>query len=146
MSKAVAVAVALSMMVSLPTMIEDRSEHELMLNIVALESWHVYGYEGYLAVASVIMNRVEVERFPDSVEGVISQPGQFSTYTSTREPYVTTEARRAVLDALNGKRNLPKDILFFCTVEAYNRSSFFQSLEVYKIEHGHVWCSYPKEG
>ena len=130
------------MMVALPTMMEDRREYDLMLDIVALESWYVYGYDGYLAVASVIMNRVAVDRFPDTVEGVLSDPGQFSTYTSTREPYITTEARRAVLDALHGKRNLPEDILFFCTKEAYDRVSWFHTLEVYKYEYGHVWTRY----
>lgn len=145
MTKAVAVALALYLTIPAPTMLISGSEQELMLDIVALESWHVYGYEGYLAVATVIMNRVKAERFPDTIEGVLSQPGQFCTYTTTRTPYVTTEARRAVVDALNGRRNLPEDILFFCTREAYNRSRFFQSLDVYKVEHGHVWARY-KEG
>lgn len=39
-------------------------------------------YEGQLAVATVVMNRVESPRFPNTIEGVISQSGQFSPYKS----------------------------------------------------------------
>lgn len=39
-------------------------------------------YEGQVAVGTVVMNRVESPRFPNTVEGVISQKGQFSPYKS----------------------------------------------------------------
>lgn len=39
-------------------------------------------YEGQLAVGTVVMNRVESPRFPNTIEGVISQKGQFSPYRS----------------------------------------------------------------
>jgi len=35
-------------------------------------------YEGKIAVANVILNRVESHRFPDSICGVVHQPKQFS--------------------------------------------------------------------
>lgn len=37
-------------------------------------------YEGQVAVATVVMNRVESTRFPNTVEEVISQPNQFTPY------------------------------------------------------------------
>lgn len=37
-------------------------------------------FEGRRLVASVILNRVESESFPNTVEGVLSQSGQFATY------------------------------------------------------------------
>ena len=43
------------------------------------------GYDGLLAVATVIMNRVESPRYPNTLKGVIYQSGQFSPcilYTS----------------------------------------------------------------
>lgn len=39
-------------------------------------------YEGQLAVGTVVMNRVESPRFPNTIEEVISQKGQFSPYRS----------------------------------------------------------------
>lgn len=36
------------------------------------------GYQGMLAVASVVMNRVRSSSYPDTVEGVIGQRGQFT--------------------------------------------------------------------
>lgn len=40
------------------------------------------GITGQWLVMCVILNRVESEDFPDTVYGVISQPGQFSTFAS----------------------------------------------------------------
>ena len=39
-------------------------------------------YEGQVAVGTVVMNRVESSRFPNTIEGVITQKGQFSPYRS----------------------------------------------------------------
>lgn len=39
-------------------------------------------YEGQLAVGTVVMNRVESPRFPNTIQDVISQSGQFSPYKS----------------------------------------------------------------
>lgn len=39
-------------------------------------------YEGQVAVGTVVMNRVESPRFPNTIEGVIKQKGQFSPYKS----------------------------------------------------------------
>jgi len=36
------------------------------------------GYQGMLAVASVVMNRVRSSSYPDTIEGVIDQKGQFT--------------------------------------------------------------------
>ncbi len=41
-------------------------------------------------VAQVVLNRVEDSRFPDTVKGVITQPGQYST------KYATVEAANAI--------------------------------------------------
>ncbi len=124
----------------------NENEIALFTRIVAMESASQYGYEGYLAVATVIMNRVASSRYPNSITGVVSQPGQFSVYTSTRKPYYNDNVRKAVRDSLNGKRNLPSYVLFFAMPHAYERNAarggVFGRLEVYDISHGHVWCYY----
>lgn len=60
-------------------------------------------YEGKVAVAAVILNRVENASFPNSVSGVIFEPRAF-TAVSDGQIWLTPneEARKAVLDAING--------------------------------------------
>ncbi|WP_166237859.1 spore cortex-lytic enzyme [Paenibacillus turpanensis] len=80
------------------------SEEELKIMANA-----VYGeargepYEGQVAVAAVILNRVESASFPNSPSGVIFQPGAF-TAVADGQIWLTPNdrARQAVQDALNG--------------------------------------------
>lgn len=39
-----------------------------------------HGVEGMRRVASVVLNRVKSDEFPDTIEGVITQSGQFACY------------------------------------------------------------------
>lgn len=45
-------------------------------------------YEGKLAVASVVINRILSSRYPDTMAGVIYQKGQFAPVTSTKNSFV----------------------------------------------------------
>lgn len=67
------------------------------------------GYDGLLAVATVIMNRVESPRYPNTLKGVIYQSGQFSptwngslTHVLNRGP--SSICYQVARDALGGKR------------------------------------------
>lgn len=78
-------------------------------------------YEGKVAVASVILNRVDSSQFPNSIEGVIYQPGQFSPVSNgTINQPATAEAKQAANAAVNGGRTTTA--LFF-----YNASIVKQS-------------------
>jgi N-acetylmuramoyl-L-alanine amidase len=60
-------------------------------------------YIGQVAVAAVILNRVDDPRFPNSIAGVIYQPGAFTAVTDGQmflEP--NESAFKAARDALNG--------------------------------------------
>ncbi|WP_017728062.1 spore cortex-lytic enzyme [Halalkalibacterium ligniniphilum] len=79
-------------------------------NDIQLMANAVYGeargepYVGQVAVAAVIINRVNNPIFPDTVSGVIFEPRAFTAVADGQiwlEPDET--ARRAVLDALNGQ-------------------------------------------
>lgn len=48
---------------------------------------------GQLAVANVILNRTESGRFPDTVCGVVRQPGQFSFMRGSRIPEIRPNAQ-----------------------------------------------------
>ena len=50
----------------------------LMANVVYREARG--SFNGQVAVAEVIMNRVKNPAYPNTIKGVLSQKGQFSTY------------------------------------------------------------------
>ncbi|MBE5769694.1 MAG: spore cortex-lytic enzyme [Clostridiales bacterium] len=60
-------------------------------------------YIGQVAVAAVVLNRVRSSAFPDTVSGVIFQPGAFdAVWDGQFDQPPTEDARRAARDALNG--------------------------------------------
>ena len=67
--------------------------------------------EGQIAVASVVLNRVEDPRFPNTVCGVVKQPKQFSWYG--KKP-MTNKKEKLAKDILKGnvKRNVPRALFF----------------------------------
>ena len=80
----------------------SESDIKLMANAVYGES-RGEPYEGQVAVAAVILNRVQSSSFPNTVSGVIFQPGAFTAVADGQiwlEP--NESARNAVLDAMNG--------------------------------------------
>ena len=60
-------------------------------------------YQGQVAVAAVVLNRVKSPSFPSSVSGVVYQPGAFSSVNDGQinlEP--SSSARSAAQEAMNG--------------------------------------------
>jgi N-acetylmuramoyl-L-alanine amidase len=78
-------------------------------NDIQLMANAVYGeargepYIGQVAVAAVILNRLEHPSFPDTIAGVIFQPGAFTAVADGQIWLTPNEtAKKAVLDAING--------------------------------------------
>ena len=71
-------------------------------------------FEGQVAVAEVILNRVESENFPDTVEEVIKQDGAFSSWGngSVEVAPLDDECLEAVQDAVN-ERIFPDSVVYF---------------------------------
>ncbi|WP_425435165.1 spore cortex-lytic enzyme [Oceanobacillus rekensis] len=78
-------------------------------NDIQLMANAVYGeargepYEGQVAVAAVILNRIESPTFPNNASGVIFEPRAFTAVADGQiwlEP--NDKAREAVIDAING--------------------------------------------
>ena len=76
-------------------------------------------------VAQVVLNRVADSRFPDTVKGVITQPGQYSTKYATVEaanaiqatdskngPYYDGICEDSVKAALMGQVEMPSNVLY----------------------------------
>lgn len=82
-------------------------------------------YEGRVAVANVIANRVNMSEFPSTVMEVITAPKQFSPFIdgSVHKKTPSAETKRAVAEVFdNGVRVLPEDTAYFCTTEIAPRS------------------------
>lgn len=93
-----------------PAITED--ERELLARMVYLEA-RGESAEGQQAVVEVTMNRVVAQNFPDTVQEVLYQKGQYATapYLETAEP---TEAQYKAVDAaIFGEPVLPMDVVFF---------------------------------
>lgn len=95
-------------------------------NDIRLMANAVYGeargepYEGQVAIAAVILNRVKRPEFPNTVAGVIFEPLAFSAVSDGQiwlEPDET--ARRAVLDAINGWDPTGGKVYYFNPAKAY---------------------------
>ncbi len=77
-------------------------------------------WEGKIAVGAVVMNRVMSGAFPNTIVGVIYQPGQFEPVSSGRLAIrlslgANEECLRAAEEAMNGANNIG-ECLFFRTV------------------------------
>ncbi|MCE7792912.1 cell wall hydrolase [Salipaludibacillus sp. CUR1] len=88
------------------------SERDLLERLVHAET-RGQDYEGKVAVAEVVFNRVDSDDFPDTVRDVIMQNRQFSPVANgaiNNNP--SSKTKEAVQDAVEGT-NLVDDALFF---------------------------------
>lgn len=83
-------------------------------------------YEGKLAVANVILNRIECDRFPNTMKEVVFAKRQFSPISDGRyyKVKVTELTKQVVEDALSGYRMVERDVYYFCTPTAPGRGWF----------------------
>lgn len=111
---------------------------KLMANAVHGEA-RGESHEGRVAVAAVILNRVKSESFPNTVSGVIFQPGAF-TAVADGQIWLTPneEAKRAVRDALNGWDPSGGCIYYFNPVTA--TSKWIWSRPQVKKIGKHIFC------
>ena len=94
-----------------------RANQELMASIIYCEAGN-QPYEGQVAVGAVIMNRVKSGSYPNSIEEVIYQSGQFGPATTgwlnrvrSSKGYSQT-ALQAAVDALNGSNPIGSCLYF----------------------------------
>ncbi|MGE7759428.1 spore cortex-lytic enzyme [Peribacillus sp. NPDC097895] len=80
----------------------SQNDIQLMANAVYGES-RGEPYTGQVAVAAVILNRVESAAFPNTISGVIFEPGAFTAVADGQIWLTPNErAKEAVVDAING--------------------------------------------
>jgi LysM repeat protein len=106
--------------VVIPSILENEAEpftkqdYMLLARLVQVESGYE-GYEGQLAVANVVLNRVKDSRFPNSIRDVIYSGKQFPVaHNGMLDKSVpNASVLRAAKDALNGKNNVRDAVYFY---------------------------------
>lgn len=91
----------------------SNEEKDLLERLVEAEA-KGESYEGKVAVATVVLNRVDSSQFPDSITEVIKQKGAFSPVQNgeINKP-ASDEAKQAVDEALMRKDHLHDSIYFY---------------------------------
>lgn len=113
-------------------------EVTLLAAVVQMEAGG-QGYEGMLAVASVVMNRVNSGRYPNTITDVIYQRGQFpGAHNGILNRILSRGPRRDCIqvaqDALAGKNNAP-GYLGFCSTS----SSTYKKYSTYTLIGSHYF-------
>lgn len=115
--------------VKIPDSISE-ADFDLLVRLVAAEAGGE-PYEGQVAVAAVVFNRMRSYKFPNTVREVIYQKNQFSSVPKL--PYIQPgeSCRRAVVDALNGV-DPSNGALYFYNPETSSKEGlrFFNSADL----------------
>jgi N-acetylmuramoyl-L-alanine amidase len=111
---------------------------KLMANAVHGES-RGEPYIGQVAVAAVILNRVQSASFPNSISGVIFQPGAFTAVSDGQIWLTPTETtKKAVREAINGYDPTGGCLYYFNPATA--TSSWIWSRPQVKTIGKHIFC------
>lgn len=96
--------------------VSDKELH-LLQKIVMAEA-EGEPYEGKVAVANVVLNRLRSANFPDTIYKVIYQKSQFSPVANGRLKRVVPneDSVKAVNAALNGKKEVADDTYYFLSL------------------------------
>jgi N-acetylmuramoyl-L-alanine amidase len=111
----------------------------LLARIISAEA-RGESYTGQVAVGAVILNRIEHPSFPDTLSGVIYQPGAFTAITDGQfnEP-IADSAYAAARDALNGVDPSGGAIYYYNPDKTSNK--WIRSRPVIKRIGKHLFCS-----
>ncbi|WP_216829886.1 cell wall hydrolase [Alkalihalobacterium elongatum] len=91
----------------------SKKELDLLARIVRAEA-QTEPFEGKVAVADVVLNRIESPKFPNTLKEVIYQPRQFQPVANGQiNNPACKESIKAVTAALSDMRNISQDSLFF---------------------------------
>lgn len=114
------------------------SDLDLLARTVSAEA-RGESYLGQVAVAAVILNRIEHPSFPDTMAGVIYQNGAFSCLNDGQfyEP-VADSAYKAARDALNGLDPSGGAIYYYNPAKSTNK--WILGREVITTIGNHVFC------
>ncbi|MFI3206480.1 MAG: spore cortex-lytic enzyme [Clostridia bacterium] len=111
------------------------SEFQLLARIISAEA-RGEPYQGQVAVGAVIMNRINHPSFPNTLSGVIYQPGAFSClYDGGIDAAVSESAYRAAREAINGSDPSGGAIYYYNPVKSTNQWIFSREVITVIGEH-----------
>ena len=117
----------------------QESTVELLARVISAEA-RGEPYSGQVAVGAVILNRVEHPSFPNTVAGVVYQPGAFTCMVDGQiDQPVADSAYRAARDALNGADPSGGAIYYFNPSTA--TSAWVWSRPLIKVIGSHRFCA-----
>ena len=116
-----------------------QSEISLLARIISAES-RGEPYTGQVAVGAVILNRIDHPSFPNTLAGVIYQPGAFSCINDGQvNEAVSESAKRAAQDAINGWDPSGGAIYYYNPAKTSNK--WIMSRPVIVVIGSHRFCS-----
>ena len=117
----------------------QESTVELLARVISAEA-RGEPYSGQVAVGAVILNRVEHPSFPNTVAGVVYQPGALTCMVDGQiDQPVADSAYRAARDALNGADPSGGAIYYFNPSTA--TSAWIWSRPLIKVIGSHRFCA-----
>ena len=117
----------------------QESTVELLARVISAEA-RGEPYSGQVAVGAVILNRVEHPSFPNTIAGVVYQPGAFTCMVDGQiDQPVADSAYRAARDALNGADPSGGAIYYFNPSTA--TSAWIWSRPLIKTIGSHRFCA-----
>ena len=115
------------------------SDIALLANIISAEA-RGEPFEGQVAVGAVVLNRVEHPSFPDTLPGVVYQPGAFTAITDGQINVAVAEsARKAAREALAGSDPSGGALYYYNPDKTSNK--WIRPRPVIKRIGAHLFCS-----
>lgn len=116
----------------------SNSDYNLLARVISAEA-RGEPYVGQVAVGAVILNRLEHPSFPNTIAGIIYQPGAFTCLTDGQfNAAVADSAYRAAQDAINGWDPTNGSIYYYNPKTA--TSSWIRKRPVLLTIGNHVFC------
>lgn len=117
----------------------SESDIALLANIISAEA-RGEPFEGQVAVGAVVLNRVEHPSFPDTLPGVVYQPGAFTAITDGQiNEAVAESARKAAREALAGSDPSGGALYYYNPDKTSNK--WIRTRPVIKRIGAHLFCS-----
>ena len=117
----------------------SNSDVALLANIISAEA-RGEPFEGQVAVGAVVLNRVEHPSFPDTLAGVVYQPGAFTAITDGQiNEAVAESAKKAAREALAGSD--PSGGALYYSNPDKTSNKWIRTRPVIKRIGAHLFCS-----
>lgn len=116
----------------------SQNDINLLAKVISAEA-RGESYTGQVAVGAVLLNRVEHSSFPDTIAGVVYQPGAFSCVNDSNwyQP-VADSAYKAAKDCINGHDPTGGAIYYYNPAKTSNK--WMRSRPVIITIGSHIFC------